>query len=766
MNGGVGIRRAMSARSISFAIAAVGAVAAACGPVVARDAGTHLSSASSDAVPYDWRSVRVGGGGFTPGLVFSPVERGLAWLRSDMGGAYRWDARAGTWIPLQDGVAEGSFMGIESIAADPVDAGTVYLAAGMNWSAPAAIFRSADYGKTWRETRVPFAMGGNENGRGLGERLAIDPFAHDRLLFGSRHQGLWASDDAGANWRKLDAFPLAGLGLPTNRRETHGGLSFVVFDAKVRGRVFVGSTDPGERHLFRSDDGGRTWRAVAGGPASDLLPVKAVIGRDGLLTITYCDGIGPNGITRGAVWRFDPARGSWRDVTPIKGPDAPVGGYMGVAVAASDSQTIAVSTVNRGKPVDTVWLSHDGGAHWDELWKRSTRDVSATPFLDFGAKANFGHWIAGLAIDPFDANHAAYVTGATVYATDELQKPGTMAWAPWTKGIEQTAIITFVSPTGGAHLVSGFGDIGGFRHDDFAVSPASQHVNPFLSNTNTLDFGGRAPLVMVRSGNTHAPVVPDTSLAWSADGGATWTPLRVPQGTPHADGSPLPEATGNAAITVSADGGTFLVETDQPRITRDRGATWQPVTGLPSRMRVTADKQDARRFYAIDFANNRVVRSDDGGAQFHAVAGKGLPADLSSARNDNREAPAPILADANRAGALWLNLNGVLYRSTDFGESWTRTGQAIAIERYGLGKAAPGRDVAALYALGAVGGLRAVWRSIDGGTTWQRINDEAHQWGLRIRVISGDPRQFGRIYIGTDGRGIVYGDPRPAEGTE
>ncbi|MCJ2187212.1 WD40/YVTN/BNR-like repeat-containing protein [Novosphingobium beihaiensis] len=717
---------------------------------------------------YDWHSVRVGGGGFAPGVVFSPVEPGLAWLRTDMGGAYRWDAKAGRWLALQDGVSEGSYMGIESLAADPVDPGTVYLAAGMHWSLPSAIFRSTDYGRTWRVTPVPFRMGGNENGRGLGERLAIDPFDHDRLFFGSRHQGLWTSADAGATWHKAASFPLAGLGVPTDPRATHGGLSFVVFDPQVKGRLFVGSADPGTPPLLRSDDGGQTWHAVPGAPDDGLLPVKAAIGSDSVLTVAWCDGIGPNGITRGAVWRFDPARGAWRDVTPLKGKDAPAGGYMGVSVAASDPKTIAVSTVDRGYPVDTVWLSHDGGAHWDALYKRSVRDVSATPFLDFDGKANFGHWIAGLAIDPFDADHAAYVTGATVYATHELEQPGTLHWAPWTRGIEQTAIITLTSPTGGAHLVSGFGDIAGFRHGDLKVSPPHMHLNPFLSNTNTLDYAGRAPRMMVRSGSVHARVVPDTSLAWSADGGNSWTPLHVPAGTPHADGSPLPEQTGDAAITVSADGRTFLAETDVPRFTRDRGAHWQVAKGLPSRVRVTADKVDARRFYAIDFAKGRIVRSDDGGAHFHAVAGKGLPADLSAAHFTNREAPAPLLAEPGRAGALWLNLGGGLWHSVDFGKSWARTGETISVERYGLGKAAPGRREPALYALGAINGLRAIWRSDDGGESWVRINDDAHQWGMRIRVISGDPRRFGRVYIGTDGRGIVYGDPvnTPVKGEE
>lgn len=740
----------MAKGRVVIAIAALLAVLS--GPVAA------MAPERGPDTPYHWRNVTVGGGGFAPGIVFSTVERGLAYLRTDMGGAYRWDAAVARWVPLQEGNAESSYMGVESIAPDPVDANIVYLAAGMAAGAPAAIWRSANRGRSWTITPVPFAMGGNEDGRGLGERLAIDPHAHATLLFGSRHDGLWRSGDSGAHWAKLSGFPLAGLGRPTERRVTHGGLSFVLFDRAVPGRVFVGNADPGADHLFRSDDGGISWRAVAGGPAADLLPVKAAVGGDGVLTISYADGIGPNGITRGAVWRHDPADGSWRDVTP-PGSSALIGGFMGVAVSAQDPRVIAVSTVDRYKPVDTVWRSADAGRTWRELWRTSTRDVSATPFLKLDHRADFGHWIAGLAIDPFDADHAAYVTGATLYSTAQFGTAGTMRWAPWTRGIEQTAIITLTSPTGGAPLVSGFGDIGGFRHDDLGRSPPHVHSNPYLTNTNTLDYAGLAPAIMVRTGNTHAAQVPVTSLAWSSDGGRSWRPVPMPSAAPAPGAPPPPEWTGSAPLIVSADGRTFLLGAAQPVYTRDRGAHWLAVTGLPPGSVTIADKADPRRFYAIDPATGRVLASSDGGASFAAVAGQGLPADLSSARQHNRETPSALLATPGAAGRLWLLLAGTLYRSIDGGARWERTGGDVTVQRYGLGKAAPGGDWPALYAIGTRGGRGGVFRSTDGGASWLRINDDDHQWGLRLRVISGDPRRFGRVYLGTDGRGILYGDP-------
>lgn len=79
----------------------------------------------------------------------------------------------------------------------------------------------------------------------------------------------------------------------------------------------------------------------------------------------------------------------------------------------------------------------------------------------------------------------------------------------------------------------------------------------------------------------------------------------------------------------------------------------------------------------------------------------------------------------------------------------------------GCGKAAPGASYQTLYLIGTVKGVTGVFRSTDKGATWTRVDDRAHQWGAigSQGVITGDPDTYGRVYIGTNGRGLQHGDP-------
>jgi hypothetical protein len=704
-------------------------------------------------VQYSWRNVTVGGGGYAPNIVFSSAEKDLAYLRTDMGGAYRWDARSRRWIPLQDSNSVSSFMGIESIAPDPVNPNVVYMAAGMNASAPAAIMRSTDRGRTWHVVPVPFAMGGNEPGRGLGERLAVDPNEPKRILFGSRHDGLWQSRDAGRTWQRVPGFPHRGMGRPSPKA-THGGVSFVAFDptsarpGKPSQRLWAGIADPGVPSLYRSDDGGATWSAVAT-PA--LFAAKGAIDTRGVLWVGFSSGIGPSDAETGAVWRYD-TDGQGRDVTPLSWrASGGQGGFLGVAVARTTPGTAAVTTINRHRAGDSLWLSSDDGATWSDVGARSSRDVSATPFLlHEGKGADFGHWISGLAIDPFDARHVAYTTGATLYATRAITSAGPVAWRPWVKGIEQTAIITLISPPRGAPLISGFGDLAGFVHDGLDQSPVPTFVNPYLSNTNTLDYAGLSPNIIVRSGSLYADRPRDASLARSIDGGRSWIPLRVP---PLGKPAFRDDLIGEAAITVNADGTAIVVATKTPQVTRDGGLTWQAIHGLPGRTRAVADKVYPEVFYAVDPERNALLVSRDSALSFDRLPGRGLPVDLSASKPRNRESQSALLAAPDRAGVLWLQVGDNLFHSVDGGTSFSRSNGRLAVELFGLGKGA-------VFAIGTLGRTRGIWRSYDTGRSWVRIDDDAHRWGGRYRVISGDPRRRGRVYVGTDGRGIFFGDPR------
>ncbi|MFF3502919.1 WD40/YVTN/BNR-like repeat-containing protein [Streptomyces sp. NPDC003247] len=708
--------------------------------------GQGSAHAAGDPVPYRWRNAVIGGTGFITGVLFHPAVQGLAYARTDIGGAYRWDDRAARWTPLTDhlGWDDWNLLGVEALAVDPAHPDRLYLAVGtyaQSWAGNGAVLRSEDRGATWTRTDLTVKLGANEDGRGCGERLLVDPRDSDTLWLGTRHDGLLRSTDRGATWAAVPGFP-AGASAAGQ------GVTLLVAAGRA---VYAGwgDGDGTSANLFRTTDG-TTWEAVPGQPAGTAakVPVRAAYDRHaGALYVTYADAPGPNGQSDGSVHRLATGTGTWTEVTPVRpgGTTADGGtdsfGYGGVAVDARRPGTVVVSTNNRWAAVDTLYRTTDGGRTWTSLKDTAVLDVSETPYLKWGEdRPKFGWWIQALAVDPYDSRHIVYGTGATLYGTRDLRN-----WAPRIRGLEEASVVQLVSPPAGeAHLISGSRDIGVMYHERLTASPSrGMATNPVSGSATGLAQAAARPSYVVRAGwGDHG------NGAFSNDGGRTWTPFAAqPALAKDAPGPIATNADGSALLWsfVHWDGTKYAAHRST-----DDGTTWAEVPSFPKGATPVADPADPALFYAYDTDTGTLLASTDGGRTFTARA-TGLPSGDSQFK---------VVAAPGRSGDLWLSAkwNG-LYRSTDGGVTFAKVDSCWASYTLGFGKAADGAAYPALYQVGSTETVTAVYRSDDAAQSWVRVNDDAHQWGWTGETITGDPRVYGRVYLATNGRGIQYGEP-------
>jgi photosystem II stability/assembly factor-like uncharacterized protein len=730
-------------RSRGYALIGVAAVAAA---GLALPAYAAVASAGRAAhAAYTWKNVNITAGGFVDGLVFSQAEPGLAYARTDIGGAYRWSG--GRWIPLLDftGFNDWNELGVESIAADPRNPGKVWVATG-EYTSPTAlppygeVLRSDNQGRTWRIAKLPIQLASNQDGRDMGERLAVDP-SDDRILYlASPANGLWRSTDGGARWSQVTSFPVTST--PDDI-----GLSFVTFG---RGRtIFVG--DATGKDLYESTDAGVTWHAVPGEPTG-MMPQHGVMASDGTFYVDYANAAGPNGMTNGSVWKLDTRTGTWTDITPqVPGKAGnPAFGYAGLAVDPRHPATVMVATNDRWYPVDTIYRSTNGGTTWEDVGAAAKMDISTSPYLAFGGTPKFGWWIASIAIDPFDSNHAIFGTGATVYGTDDLTAADHGQPTTWSSaaadGIEETAVQDLLAPEAGpCKLISAVGDLGGFCHTSLNASPHKGMIQPILSTGTSVVEAGQKPLDVAMVGWDGGD--------FSTDGGATWSAMKLPAGDSYGAGVVALSADGATMVWTPEDA-SYAPEPDTPVYSTDNGQTWTPVTGLPTGVMAVADPVNPKVFYAFDPATGTEYTSHDGGASFTTTTA-GLPTGTGAEQANTLPALHTV---PGRAGDLWLTGgDGLLYHSTDDGVTFTKVTSVATVATIGFGKAAPRASYPAIYLSGVVHGVQGIYRSTDGGALWTRINDNRHNYGWTGQTITGDPHVFGRVYLGTNGRGILVG---------
>jgi hypothetical protein len=738
--------------------------------VAGGDGGGDTGSGGEGGASSAWKNVAIGGGGFVSGIVFSPAQKGLAYARTDVGGFYRWDDGDGRWVPLTDffPMSQGNYMGGESIAPDPTNANIVYAAGGMyETSGNGVILRSTDQGNTWAVNQIAVPMGGNDLGRGMGERLAVDPDNDAILLFGTRGKGLYKSTDSGTTWAPLAAFPTAGDVDIANSYggTTSYGLPVVVFDktggsAAGSTTIYVAAASKSATsNLYRTTNGGTSWALVAGGPTG-LMAHHASLGSDGTLWLAYSSDYGPyntgGGTLTGQVWKY--AGGTWTNVTP---PAANWGGSTGgmglmaggISVDAQNPLHAIVSTLDWYTP-DRLLATTDGGTTWTVIGQPpvsydpdvSTYDIQGAQYwLVGGADIGTGatNWVETVALDPFNPDHAMYGTGAGVWSSTNIQAASGngvgVTWSFLDKGLEETVPLFLMPSIKGAFL-GAIGDLGGMRNTSLdTYSSTGEYATPIDSNTNGIDFAESNTNFVVRVGNSGALA---SDVAYSNDNGQSWTACA-------AAATGYTTANEMGSVAVAADGGRFVVAPSQgngsPAYTTNKCASWTACSGLPSGALLAADRVTAGTFYAT--SGSTLYVSTDGGATFktaNTFTGTGAPRTVFG-----------------QAGEVWVAAKGGnLYRFTDAGATSTVVASLTAAYGVGFGMAATGQTHPAIYAIGTVGGQYGFFRSDDGvGTTWTRINDDAHQYGsLQNDYIAGDEAVYGRVYLTTSGRGYIYAD--------
>ncbi|MFZ0275023.1 MAG: hypothetical protein WAL34_24530 [Acidobacteriaceae bacterium] len=751
--------------------------------------GALTSSAQlSPPERYTWKSVQIVGGGFVDGIVFHPSAAGVRYARTDIGGAYRWDESTHRWLPLLDWISyrDSNLMGIESVAIDPTDPNRLYLACGTYTNAETptgAILRSSDRGRTFQRTNVPIKFGGNEDGRGNGERLAVDPQDGQIIYLGTRHDGLWRSRDRGVTWTRVGSFPditeavpPAPAPLPGETPQQHwqrmpirgDGIVFVRFvpaadtarSHSATRTIYVGVSLMGRPNLFVSTDAGATWQPVAGAPTEDR-PTRSALSSDGSLYIAYGNAPGPSRMTDGAVWKLNTRSGAWTDITPEHPvPGSREFGYAAVSVDAHHPETVIASTFGHFvEGGENIFRSTNAGATWKPVFggaHSGVYDYSLAPYV----RPTPIHWLFDIEIDPTNPDHAVFTTGYGGWETFDLSavdREQPTHWSSLVPGIEETVALQLDSPADGPHLISAIGDYGGFVHWDLDhPAPDGSSSPPRFGNTTGVASAALRPSVVVRVG-VSAEHKPGEGISYSLDSGRSWKPTAA-QPTP---------ASHAGSITVSADGSTWVwtPERESCFVTRDMGATWKAAQGLPATTRVVADPQDPRSFYAISLQDHTLYHSTDDAAAFRAqpFTLQNAPAASTASRGDPRGGQDRLYAAPGRAGDLWFAAFDGLYHASspsaaNSNISFARLPGVAEIHAFGFGKAAPGRNYPAIYLAGTIHGHTGLFRSIDEAHSWVRINDDQHQWGI-ILQIAGDPHVYARVYVGTHGRGILYGDP-------
>ena len=624
-------------------------------------------------------------GGRCTALVCDPSNPDLIWIGSAGGGVWASTDAGRTW---KESWRARTPLEIGSLAIDTRKPKTLYCGTGEgNLSADSyagdGIYRSTNGGKTW----TPHAL---SNKTGVPRRIgviAVDPFDSKHLLAGGVGYGrvsanddlggLYTSRDTGKSWRR-ETF------VSPNNYWCHS----VVFDATRKGRIYATMTGPGTPSgIYRTDDGGQNWsRLLTGLPATERMgrTTLAIAPSDSRIVYALAaDELSGRADRVLGVFKSEDGGDSWRDVAGNHFEDEGQASYGStIAVHPQDPDHVICGGVDLHRTLDggrtweritrwdaprgrsdyahadhhavvmppgapgRVYDANDGGLDTSEdggdRWENRSNGLAVNMFYDIDVAQTDERFFGGGAQD-----NGTLVTKDGKVDTFSEFEGGDGGWM-------------VIDPKEAGHVYASW-QFGGMTRVRNGVR---RNVSPPFNDSES---GGMWMVYITIDPNDSDTVYTGNQRVYrTTNDGRSWDAL-----TPVLDGSPI------TAIEVAmADSRVIYVGTENGGIFRsfDRGAHWSAnltSPDLPGVMvtRLETSPADAREVFVTmgNFGNSHVFRSPDGGSAWIDIDAGKLPDVPHSALLIRPDAPNELYV-CNDAGVFvtkdkgkkWLNVTSNL----------------------------------------------------------------------------------------------------------
>ena len=305
-----------------------------------------------------WRMIGPHRGGRTVGAVGVPQQPGVFYIGVNNGGVWKTTDYGRTWFPIFDDQPTGS---IGDIVVAPSNPDVIYVGSGEGLQRPDlsvgnGMYKSTDGGKTWSYLGLSDVqqVGG----------LAIDPSNENRVFVAAlghpygpnKERGVYRTVDGGKTWEKV------------LYKDENTGAVQVTIDPKnpdiIYADMWAGRQGPWENGawngpesgLFKSTDGGTTWKKLTNG----FPTTEQGLGRIGF-------GIAPSQPDRiyatvdagaaGGIYRSDNGGESWQRIQTDNRLWGRGSDFAEIKVDPKNAEIVYRANV-------VTWKSIDGGKNW------------------------------------------------------------------------------------------------------------------------------------------------------------------------------------------------------------------------------------------------------------------------------------------------------------------------------------------------------------------------------------------------------------------